>query len=336
MVIYNIYVRIYVMRINKIYQSLLDKSISSMLAAIEIYNKPNIEYREDTFAILAVNAWELLLKAVMFKYNGYRLHSIYEMKPKIKKDGNKSKIKEPALNRTGNPKTLSIFDVMNFLYGKRMLVLSMKNNIDALIELRDNSIHFANMTPISKKIQEIGFATIKNYLQYIREHKIELDVSKYNFYLMPLAYVNEKVIVDSVMTTETTKYVDYVKSLMERCPTSDSSYDIAISIDVKFDKKSSFDSLACKMSKDGTPVYLKEEDFRAKYPLTYRDIMEKSKLLYRDFKADNTFKRYMKEFKTNERLSHERRLDEQNVKSPNKFFYSSGVFQELDKYYTRK
>lgn len=153
---------------------------------------------------------------------------------------------------------------------------------------------------------------------------------------MPLAYVNEKVIVDSVMTTETTKYVDYVKSLMERCPTSDSSYDIAISIDVKFDKKSSFDSLACKMSKDGTPVYLKEEDFRAKYPLTYRDIMEKSKLLYRDFKADNTFKRYMKEFKTNERLSHERRLDEQNVKSPNKFFYSSGVFQELDKYYTRK
>lgn len=64
--------------------------------------------------------------------------------------------------------------------------------------------------------------------------------------------------------------------------------------------------------------------------------MEKSKLLYRDFKADNTFKRYMKEFKTNERLSHERRLDEQNVKSPNKFFYSSGVFQELDKYYTRK
>lgn len=79
-----------------------------MLAAIEIYNKPNIEYREDTFAILAVNAWELLLKAVKFKYKGYRLHPIYEMNPKIKKDGSKSKIKEPALNRAGNPKTLSI------------------------------------------------------------------------------------------------------------------------------------------------------------------------------------------------------------------------------------
>ena len=325
------------MKTNKIYKSLLDKSISSMLAAIEIYNKPNIEYREDTFAILAVNAWELLLKTVMFKYNSYRLHSIYEMKPKIKKDGSKSKIKEPALNRTGNPKTLSIFDVMNFLYGKRMLVLSMKNNIDALIELRDNSIHFANMTPISKKIQEIGFATIKNYLQYIKEHKIEIDVSKYNFYLMPLAYVNEKVVVDSVMTKETTKYVDYVKGLMElSSSSSDSSYDIAISIDVKFDKKSSFDSLACKMSKDGTPVFLKEEDIRAKYPLTYRDIMEKSKQIYSDFKADNIFKGYMKGIKTNERLSHERRLDEQNPKSQRKYFYSSGVFQELDKYYTRK
>jgi len=34
-----------------------------MLAAIEVYNKPIFEYREETYAILAVNAWELLLKA---------------------------------------------------------------------------------------------------------------------------------------------------------------------------------------------------------------------------------------------------------------------------------
>ena len=39
---------------------MLDKSISAMLAAIEVYNKP-------TF--LAVNAWELLLKNPEYKGN---------------------------------------------------------------------------------------------------------------------------------------------------------------------------------------------------------------------------------------------------------------------------
>lgn len=33
------------------------------MSAIEVYNKPVFLYREETFAILALNAWELLLKA---------------------------------------------------------------------------------------------------------------------------------------------------------------------------------------------------------------------------------------------------------------------------------
>ncbi|GAB6147066.1 hypothetical protein JCM12294_45100 [Desulfocicer niacini] len=33
------------------------------MAAMEIYNKPNFHYREETFPILIVNARELILKA---------------------------------------------------------------------------------------------------------------------------------------------------------------------------------------------------------------------------------------------------------------------------------
>lgn len=43
------------MKVKTIYKSLLDKSLSSILAAIEIYNKPNFLYREEAFAILSVN-----------------------------------------------------------------------------------------------------------------------------------------------------------------------------------------------------------------------------------------------------------------------------------------
>ena len=57
------------MKVNKTYRGLLDKPIASMLSAIEVYNKPNFQYREETFAILAVNAWELLLKAIILRQN---------------------------------------------------------------------------------------------------------------------------------------------------------------------------------------------------------------------------------------------------------------------------
>ena len=37
-------------------KELVDKSILAMVSAIEIYNKPNFSYREETLAILAVDS----------------------------------------------------------------------------------------------------------------------------------------------------------------------------------------------------------------------------------------------------------------------------------------
>ena len=42
---------------------LSSKSVQAAIAAIEVYNKPNFSYREEAFALLMSNAWELLLKA---------------------------------------------------------------------------------------------------------------------------------------------------------------------------------------------------------------------------------------------------------------------------------
>ncbi|MFZ5861806.1 MAG: DUF3644 domain-containing protein [Nitrospirota bacterium] len=38
-----------------------------MLAAIEIYNKPRFDYREECCVILLLNAWELALKSLISK-----------------------------------------------------------------------------------------------------------------------------------------------------------------------------------------------------------------------------------------------------------------------------
>lgn len=92
---------------------MLDKSINCMLSAIELYNKPDFKYREDAFAILAVNAWELLLKSQLFKCHKYSFKSICKTEPLKTKNGTNHKKKTKiSLNRCGNKRTLDIESVV--------------------------------------------------------------------------------------------------------------------------------------------------------------------------------------------------------------------------------
>src|SRR5437868_6328677 len=50
-------------------KNLLQNSISAMFSAIEIHNKPKISYRYETVVLLMLNAWELALKAYLYRYH---------------------------------------------------------------------------------------------------------------------------------------------------------------------------------------------------------------------------------------------------------------------------
>ena len=54
---------------NNLIENFLNKSQEAFLMAIEIYNKPTINYRLESFAFFICNAWELLLKAKLLKEN---------------------------------------------------------------------------------------------------------------------------------------------------------------------------------------------------------------------------------------------------------------------------
>ncbi len=325
------------MKINKTYRSLLDKSIASMLSAIEVYNKPNFQYREETFAILAVNAWELLLKAIVLRQNKYKLRSLYVLKPYINKNGIKSTTRKFIdKNRSGNPKTISIIETLSILQNKKYLSQNLCGNIEALIELRDNSIHFANMNDISRQVQELGFACIKNYITLIKEKDIEIDISNYNFYLMPLAYVTSSIVSDSVLTNETKNYLSLVKSKIANEGSEDQKYDIAITIDIDFKKGNSFDGIGFTYDSNGIKVSLSEENIRKKYPWDHAEVVTRCKARYSDFIQNKDWNARKKELKTNPKLYRDRLLDPQNPKSPKKGFYSTNVFAYLDNYYTKK
>ncbi len=325
------------MRTNPTYRSLLDKSVSSLLSAIEIYNKPNFSYREETFAILAVNSWEILLKAKLLKECKYNIKSLYVMVPiKTKKNKPHKRQKEPKKNRTNNPLTCNFFEVITRLNDNGILIpKSLTDNIESLIELRDNAIHFTNEGDIHKQVQELGFACIKNYINIIKRWDIEIDLSKYNLYLMPLAYVDSKTFTVGVTTDETKRYLDFVKSKIDQ-QDDEEDFDIAISIEVRFEKGNSFSGLGYHYSPDGVPINLTEDDFSKSHPLTHDAICEKCRKRYVDFKQNKAFHEIMRYIKQDSTLYYERKLDPNNPKSSKKPFYSSNIWKILDEHYKKR
>lgn len=325
------------MKTNKTYRSLLDKSIASMLSAIEVYNKPNFQYREETFAILSVNAWEILLKAIILKLYRYKLRYLYVYKPYINRNGLKSKKKKVVdRNRSGNPKTISIIEAMSMLKLKKYLPLNLCENIEALIELRDNSIHFAHMEDISRQVQELGFACIKNYITLIRSKNIEIDISKYNFYLMPLAYVDSGIVAESVLTDETKNYLALVKSKLDNMDDKDKDYDIAITIDINFKKGNSFEGIGFSYDDKGVKIALTEENIRQRYPWNHGELIKRCKDRYSNFSQNKDWNAHKKQIKSDPKLYKERLLDPDNPKSMKKGFYNANVFRLLDSYYIKK
>jgi hypothetical protein len=88
------------------------KAESALLAAIELYNKPDFRYREEAFTILALNAWELLLKAKLLAVNGNRRQCLTFYETRKTKAGKPSKRKYVKTNRTGNVHTIGIGQVI--------------------------------------------------------------------------------------------------------------------------------------------------------------------------------------------------------------------------------
>src|SRR5688500_4138031 len=90
------------------------KSQAAMTSAVEVYNRPSFAYREETFAILSLNAWELLLKAQIVRNGGESAKAIWIFAPKKKPDGTNTKKLYVKRNRTGNPMTFSVRECLNW------------------------------------------------------------------------------------------------------------------------------------------------------------------------------------------------------------------------------
>jgi hypothetical protein len=321
-------------------RNVYEKSVSAILASIELYNKPDFFYREESFAILAVNAWELLLKARILQLASNSVSSITKYYYPTNKTGKKSKQKRKLKSRSGNAQTISLFEAYDLLINEYSEPLSdsIRNNLQALVEIRDSSIHFVNKgLDIERKILEIGTASLNNYIKISRQW-FGSDLSKYNIFLMPIAFIREIPKAEGLILNGEEKNIASYFEKLTRKPQSDDNKDFNTSLSVEINLKRSKEKTAIKFSLSNDPdavaVKLEEADIREKYPWSYDLLTSKLKTKMGDeFKVNQKYHKIRRELEKEEKYCITRHLDPGNPKSSNKRFYNPNILKEIEKQY---
>lgn len=319
-------------------KSILEKSVAACVSAIEIYNKPDFKYREETFSILLVNAWELLLKAKISAINNNAIQSIYAI-------DNNGKTK---INRAGNPMTIDINSAMQRLFEAKFLDERCRASINLLVEIRDNAIHFVNKSiHFNKKVLEIGTASLSNYVTAIDDW-FGKDLSQYNFYLMPISFFHladlesHSILGQDVQSANLLRYFREIET--QHPYDEDSNYSIALQVRTEFVKSTSENSVLevrFTTREDAPEVRVSEEsEILRRHPIAYNELLDKLRKRYVDFKQNDTFlilKRDLEnQEKHKERYCKIRWLNVLEKKGTKQKFYSPEIIKEFDKHYTKR
>lgn len=322
--------------------TLVDKSEAAMIAAIEIYNKPDYRYRDETFSILALNAWELLLKAKLLDENANDPKCLYVYERRIRSDGTQSQKKYLRRNRAGNPHTISLGRTLVLLENYHSISIdnALKSNLDALIEIRDNAVHFVNAgLDLYKQVLEVGTAAIRNYITLSRNW-FGRDLSQYSFFLMPLGFIQTGDLATAATLgpneRNVVKYLADLAASGEESPNTDFHVSLAVNLSFRRSKADNASAVAVTNDPNAPRVTISEEDIRERYPWDYSELTRRLKERYIDFKANQRYHEIRKPLMSDPRYVARRYLDPGNPRSQTKDYYNSNVLQVFDQHYTRK
>lgn len=325
-------------------ERLFRKAEAAMLAAIEIYNKPDFRYREETFAILILNAWELLLKAKLLADHNNNPRCLYVYEGRKRADGKPSRMRYLRRNRAGNVQTASLGYCVTQLDKTQASRLSpaVKVNLDALVEVRDNAVHYMNASlQLAKQILEIGTAAVKNFIE-LAKRWFKHDFSQYNLYLMPIGFISGPAVSTGInLSADEQKLIAYLGKLTTDPGLTTSAtggFHVALELNMTFKRSPSDAAFAIALTNDPSApkVLLSEEDVRKRYPWTYHDLTKRCKQRYDGFLQNDAFHAVRKPLLNDERFTKSRYLDPGNPKSARKDFYSPSILGELDKHYALK
>lgn len=321
------------------HQRFVDKAEAAMIAAVEIYNKPCFPYREEVFSILALNAWELLLKAAVLKAHNNDIRSIRVYEPRKLKSGRPSKKLYLKKNRTGNYQTIGLGACLNELNsGKKKIAPEIKTNLLALVAIRDNSVHYVTPSSVlASQIQEIASGCVHNFL-LIAKDWFSRDLTNSLSLVLPLSFAASGVSEAIVVSPDESRIIKHLGALVSAEVKQPTDFAVALRLSLRMERSSAPSATKVQISKDqdALKVTLREEDIREKYPWDYDRLCKSLRTRYSNFLANNHFHKLRKPLENDERYCKPRLLDPSNPNGTKKHFYNPNIVGEFDKHYAVK
>ena len=311
----------------------------AMVAAIEIYNKPSFPYRNESFAILAINGWELLLKAKWLAMHKHRKQSLYVYTYRTNSGGEKSKNRFIKKTRSQTPLTLDLGFLIKKLVESKDLNPHASRNIELLMEFRDNATHFYNDNPTFKsRIYEIGAACVKNFAALVHVW-FDRKLSEFDLHLMPLSFIDPPSHVSGhLLNAEEKRFLAFLDGFERHQSDPESPFAVTLNVELKFTKSKADGAIPTVITGDPSalPVRLTEESVRERYPWNYAKLTAECNKRYRNFKINGKYHKARKHLLKDKRYGHLRFLDPGNERSTTKAFYDPNILVELDKLYAKQ
>ena len=280
----------------------------AMLAAVEIYNKPQVKYREQTVAFLLVNAWEVLIKARIVQQSGDKLQSIYRRKRNSRRF------------EYGPDKELLTIEIRGAL-SRCDLPEEAKTNIKGLMKIRNQATHLGVLVPgLKQTILEFSTASVQNFIKtYANWFKDSIEPP----YLLPLGFVGSA---QTTVASYPMRQKQLLKELVDLAYSQDpddSGYEVVMQVRVELNRGlSGGGSIGLTTDPSAPKVSITDDEALKTFSTPYTQLVEKCRDHYPDFKQNQQFHAAMKNINTDPSCTYERRLDPTADNSSKKRFYN--------------
>ena len=293
----------------------------ALLAAVEICNKPTVEYREQTATFLLVNAWEVLIKARIVQENGGKIQAIY------RRLRNSNRFRYSA---DGEVLTIEIRGAVN----RSKLPEEVRSNILGLVKIRNRAAHLGVLVPeLKQAILEFSAASVQNFVKTYGEWFGESIKAPY---LLPLGFVGTAQSAVTGFPVRQRKLLEELSELAKGQDSGDSEYSVVLQVRVELNRGLSGGGNIGLTSDPSSPkVSISDDEALQTFPFTYRQVVDCCRQRYEGLKRNQQFHQIMKAVNEDPTCSYERKLDPTQDNGAKKRFYNiDATLAKLDGHYS--
>lgn len=247
---------------------LVANSLSAMLSAIEVYNKPRMEYRDEVTVVLVVNAWELALKAAM-RQAGKRIFY-----PKKRNEPYRTLAAEDVLKQV----------VIHKLFPVGVDGKAMAANVTALVQYRNRAVHLY-AADLGEMVYPFLQTSVLNYRDFMLDRFNKDLADSITWQLLPLGAKAPtepiqfmKAEPASSVATEVVDFIQDVRKLLDEAQALGADMQrVAAVYDVhlRSAKAVTGADLVVSVAKEGKRVVVKKADPNQTHPYTMTELIER-------------------------------------------------------------